>query len=778
VTRIESFTRMFQAGTAHGDVISRVEIPLIQRDYAQGRRGEKVDAIRANFLSVLHDALAGDDPDPIGLDFVYGERKPDGTLQPLDGQQRLTTLFLLHWYLAARSGNLASATGWTNFSYETRPSARRFCQRLVTAEPPEDAHSPSAWIQEQPWYLFVWRYDPTINSMLVMIDAIAEQFASLDAELAWQRLTNADRPAISFHLLPLPDMGSAEDLYVKMNSRGRPLTDFENFKARFEKVISWSPRADEFAHKTDTAWSDVLWQFRGEDDLVDDEFLRFFEFVTEVCEWTDDELGSKAGDSFTRRAARVFGADNPRRKEHLDFLFTAFDVWVGRDPKEVFDKLFHTQAPVRIPTGETLPLFFRDPNPNLFESACRSYGGGTGATRNFTFGQTLLLLAVVLHLAPNYAASDVEFATRIRTLRNLIEGSQFEMRAERMPRLVSDACALILNGDLPEPGSTFAVAQITDEAEKRAFLVDHAESADALKAIEDNYVLKGSTAAFTLDAGKLAVRGATFNQLMADPSLWWDLTGALLTFGDYQWPRERNGTLEDSNTFQFGTWDGRYSDAWREVLVGRARSDSAATSEVLTEFLDALAESSAPIRETLVQMQGQWLRGREASKDFDWRYYLVKYRMMRDGASGLYYAHGRRMGFSLTNLPGGKKYRNANFRDPYLLTIYDGLGSPAELRSPWFSGYEWDPRWMRLTRSAVGIRAVPEGFQIQGPSDNVFHAVFEDAARHLGAEAMDDDTQTLVITVAKATEDPAGPDTEDRIAVGIEIAKRFIEMGL
>jgi hypothetical protein len=115
---------MFQTETAHGDVISRVEIPLIQRDYAQGRRGEKVDEIRTNFLSVLHDALAGDDPEPIGLDFVYGERKPDGTLQPLDGQQRLTTLFLLHWYIAARSGNLASATGWTNFSYGTRPSAR------------------------------------------------------------------------------------------------------------------------------------------------------------------------------------------------------------------------------------------------------------------------------------------------------------------------------------------------------------------------------------------------------------------------------------------------------------------------------------------------------------------------------------------------------------------------------------------------------------------------------------------------------------------------------
>lgn len=778
MSRIESFTRMFDAAAAHGDVISRVEIPLIQRDYAQGRRGEKVDAIRTNFLAVLHDAVAGDNPTPVGLDFVYGERKPDGTLQPLDGQQRLTTLFLLHWYLAARTDNLRSATGWTSFSYETRPSARRFCQRLVTAEPPPGTQSLSAWVQDQPWYLFVWRYDPTVNSMLVMIDAIAQRFADVDAALAWERLTNVERPAISFHLRPLPDMGNAEDLYVKMNSRGRPLTDFEDFKARFEKAISWSPRASELGHRIDTVWSDVLWRFRGEDDLVDDEFLRYLEFITEVCEWDDQNLSSGAGDSILRRATRVFGADNARRDEHLNFLFTAFDVWVGRDIKAEFDALFHAAQPLLPPDSRTLPLFFRDPNPNLFESACRTYGDSTGSrARTFTFGQTLLLLAVILRLTPGYQATEEEFTARLRTLRNLIEGSQFEMRAERMPRLVADTRALILNGDLPQPGNTFAVAQISDENEKRAFLEQHPHESDHLRAIEDNYVLKGSTAALPLDEAKLAARGATFNAIMANPSLWWDFTGALITFGDYQWPRQRNGTLDNSEAFQFGTWDAKYSDAWRTVFVGRTRTDSATTSAVLCELLDAVAASSAPLGETLEQMQHDWLHGQEDAKSFDWRYYLVKYRSMRAGASGIYYAHGRRMGFSLTNLPGGKQYRNANLRDPYLLTIYDALGNPAELRNPWFSGYEWDPRWMRLTRSDVGVRAIPEGFEIQGPTDGAFRTAFDRAATVLGAVSTDANPG-FAIKVSKATDDPAGPDAEDRIKVATLIVKQLIDAGL
>ena len=65
-----------------------------------------------------------------------------------------------------------------------------------------------------------------------MIHAIHSRFADCDARSAWQRLIASDAPAISFQLLPIDDMGSGEDLYIKMNSRGKPLTPFENFKAR------------------------------------------------------------------------------------------------------------------------------------------------------------------------------------------------------------------------------------------------------------------------------------------------------------------------------------------------------------------------------------------------------------------------------------------------------------------------------------------------------------------------------------------------------------------
>jgi len=197
--------------------VGRIEIPLIQRDYAQGRESDVVERIRTNFLNVLHRAVTGGER--VSLDFIYGDVK-NGTLRPLDGQQRLTTLFLLHWYLAFRAERINQEHGWKNFSYETRASARLFCKRLAECQPPavEDL---SAWIEDQSWYLHTWRYDPTIQSMLVMLDAMHERFRDESCLAAWERLIDAEEPAISFHLLPIEQMdGLSEDLYIQMNSRG------------------------------------------------------------------------------------------------------------------------------------------------------------------------------------------------------------------------------------------------------------------------------------------------------------------------------------------------------------------------------------------------------------------------------------------------------------------------------------------------------------------------------------------------------------------------------
>lgn len=71
-------------------------IPAIQRDYAQGRITATATKIRKNFVEELKDYLL--DGTSHSLDFIYGYGT-DKFFIPLDGQQRLTTLWLLLMYL-------------------------------------------------------------------------------------------------------------------------------------------------------------------------------------------------------------------------------------------------------------------------------------------------------------------------------------------------------------------------------------------------------------------------------------------------------------------------------------------------------------------------------------------------------------------------------------------------------------------------------------------------------------------------------------------------------
>lgn len=69
-------------------------IPRLQRDYVQGSRTSAV-------ISPFLDSLIEKDCD---LNYIYGYEE-GGCFVPVDGQQRLTTLWLLYLYLYARSHN-------------------------------------------------------------------------------------------------------------------------------------------------------------------------------------------------------------------------------------------------------------------------------------------------------------------------------------------------------------------------------------------------------------------------------------------------------------------------------------------------------------------------------------------------------------------------------------------------------------------------------------------------------------------------------------------------
>jgi hypothetical protein len=274
----------------------RIEVPLIQRDYAQGRETEK--DVRDDFLKALHGALGlplGHPKLPLNLDFVYGsmEGGRSGSFLPLDGQQRLTTLFLLHWYMAWRDGQHPKFETmlWdgkhSRFTYGVRPSSAEFFDQLVLYIPsttPDEVSSVRRLIEDQSWFFLHWRLDPTIQSVLVMLDAIHGVFKSRSG--LFGRLVDDEHPAITFELLPLEHFGLTDDLYIKMNARGKPLTSFETFKARFEELLTGLfptekrelgdaevSIAEFFERRIDTQWTDFFWAHKSPQTNTFDELI-------------------------------------------------------------------------------------------------------------------------------------------------------------------------------------------------------------------------------------------------------------------------------------------------------------------------------------------------------------------------------------------------------------------------------------------------------------------------------------------------------------------------
>lgn len=292
----------------------KIQIPIIQRDYAQGRKDERASIIREDFINSIFDALVTNHE--LHLNFIYGSIKErDGYkfFIPLDGQQRLTTLFLLYWYFGKKEQKEAHFLG--NFTYETRASSREFCQNINTCSIDFSTKDIIDQIVDSNWYIPYWDNDPTIRSMIVMIGYIHEKFYDFSL------FDNLDK--ITFEFFQLENYGLDDDLYVKMNARGKPLTEFENFKAKFEHFLTnLNPDLNTyFSRRIDNEWTDYFWKFAIEYEsfVVDIYFMKFFSFMTEMIHFENNQEPLPERVSFAD-IEKVYCSENRVR-----FLFSILD---------------------------------------------------------------------------------------------------------------------------------------------------------------------------------------------------------------------------------------------------------------------------------------------------------------------------------------------------------------------------------------------------------------------------------------------------------------------
>ena len=356
-----------------------IVVPMIQRDYAQGRVGK--EHIRSAFLKDVKAHLS--DGTNLTLDFVYGNTE-GGKFHPLDGQQRLTTLWLVHWYVAFRLGKLKETSEiLKRFSYQTRTSSRDFCKMLceeMAETDPNIVDNVAEYIKAQTWFFSEWTQDPTVSAMLCTLsnnkngnedDHIQGVFCNGSFPLFWENLTQKNIITFELMIIGTDNLPISDDLYIKMNARGKKLTDFENFKADwishiqsnpvFSTIIGEETLSQYYARRIDNEWTDVFWNSREKTEKFDGNIDSiFFSFINRFvlnqhCLQEENAIhynSSKhtAVDDRTRALQKKFdilyGTGLGKRKKSNDdslIEYKGFDVYLDdltQTNMERLDKIF------------------------------------------------------------------------------------------------------------------------------------------------------------------------------------------------------------------------------------------------------------------------------------------------------------------------------------------------------------------------------------------------------------------------------------------------------
>ena len=233
--------------------------------------GGRIDNIRKVFVEELYGALK--DAKKCHLGLVFGSyNNNEKVFIAVDGQQRLTTVFLLHWYVAWRENKLNDYKETLfKFSWDTRSYSSQFVGFLFDL-PQSDTVIDA--IKTSNNYFSVWENDPTVKGMLTMLEEIEFHYPQTDCNLCNNLFT--ENCNIQYDILKL-DKDSDEKTYLKMNSRGRSLTTFELFKSKF--LDKYKPS---FGQKFDNDWLNFMLQnFATCDNQFSDPDIPFMNFINE-----------------------------------------------------------------------------------------------------------------------------------------------------------------------------------------------------------------------------------------------------------------------------------------------------------------------------------------------------------------------------------------------------------------------------------------------------------------------------------------------------------------
>ncbi|MBQ5994139.1 MAG: DUF262 domain-containing protein [Bacteroidales bacterium] len=459
-----------------------VEIPRIQRDYTYGSGTEKTEKVLTKLLKDIHESLKGNKE--LILDFVYGcnDNSALSTFQPLDGQQRLTSLYLIYFFAACRAGEKIDKS----FKYATRDDSTIFCEELLQLVYNKKAGLLVDQIKDSAFFRPSFNDDPSIRSMLVVLKKIEEVFSDMvedtnPSEL-WDAINNQTCP-VKFYCLDFGVFTLSDDLYIKMNSRGKQLTEYEIFKSQFEKYIEISFGKDlkyDIAKLFDNDYIDLVWEKQGRDkSKIDGAFVFLFKNIFNILNHKFSKGVQFDWKKPLYENMLLLNID----KSDIDFIKDFFTYFIYIESNPAFLNNFYFDDMNVLDDGSGRIRFFKS-NVDVFEDACSS-----------VLNNPKLVSLYAVYTAIKAEKNGVtNWQLNLRHIRNLIEFSDDELgHTERIPDMLSEIDDIIRGNITSISSSKFNTTQFEEEVEKDKNVSEWQQ----LFAYENHDVLRGSLSLFS-----------------------------------------------------------------------------------------------------------------------------------------------------------------------------------------------------------------------------------------------------------------------------------------
>ena len=223
----------------------KIIIPDLQRDYCWGNPDKN---LVKGFVEGLLE-MSYEQPITMGLIYGYYDEFTVNHLQLCDGQQRLTTIFLIlgvlnrklgftkYNHLLMSSFELENDDKEPYLQYAIRESSLYFLSDLTVNYFLKNGIESVEKISSQPWFLNEFGVDPTVSSILNAIRTIEECLVGKN-ETELKTLGDFIESKLEFLFYDMGNRENGEETFVIINTTGEPLSATQNLKPL---VISQNP---------------------------------------------------------------------------------------------------------------------------------------------------------------------------------------------------------------------------------------------------------------------------------------------------------------------------------------------------------------------------------------------------------------------------------------------------------------------------------------------------------------------------------------------------------